>query len=127
MLFDGISMVKVMSSPDMVPRNAPGIRPIMPEPAKLIEPITVEPLWVSCHVIAPMSACPIMLPGPIELLESDPVPAHVPANDAEAAGVVVMDGAVEELAPHAAANDAITITMSAFVILPSFFYLETTS
>ena len=67
MLLVGMSIAKVMSSPDMVPRKDPGIRPCMPEPEKLIEPVTVEPFCVSVQVIVPMSVCPIMLPAPSEL------------------------------------------------------------
>ena len=55
MLLDGMSIVKVMSSPDIVPRKDPGIRPCMPAPEKLIEPVTVDPFCVSCQVIVPMS------------------------------------------------------------------------
>ena len=76
MLLIGMSIVKVISSPDIVPEKAPGIRPGMP--AKLIEPVTVDPLCVSGHVIVPMPAWPIRLPAPIELLESEPLPAQVP-------------------------------------------------
>ena len=73
----------------------------MPEPAKLIAPETVDPVCVSCQVMAPMSACPIMLPGPTELLESDAVPAHVPATEAETA-----EGDMDALLPQAAVNEA---------------------
>ena len=111
MLLAGMSIANVMSSPDMVPRKDPGVRPCMPEPEKLIGPVTVDPFSVSCHVIEPISACPIMLPAPIELLESDPMPAHVPAMDP--------DGAVEELPPHAAANDVNRTTANALFILPT--------
>jgi hypothetical protein len=59
-----------------------------------------------------------MLPAPIELLESDPMPAQVPATDAEA---IEPDGAVGELPPHAAANHVNRTTESAFLTwLPSF-------
>ena len=68
MLPIGTSIVKVISSPDIVPEKEPGIRPCMPE--KLIEPVTVDPLCVSGHVIVPMPVCPIRLPAPIEMLES---------------------------------------------------------
>ncbi len=63
-----------------------------------------------------MSVCPIMLPAAIALLESDPLPAHVPVMDA---GTVEPDGAVEELAPHAAANNVIRTTANVFCILPT--------
>ncbi len=43
MLLVGMSIVKVMSSPDMVPMKVPGIRPCMPVPEKFIEPVTVDP------------------------------------------------------------------------------------
>src|SRR6476620_6871528 len=95
MLFAGMSIVKVMSSSDMVPRRDPGIRPCIPEPEKLIAPVTVDPFCVSCQVIVPMPGCPIMLSAPIELLESDPMPVHVPVRDAASDP----DGAVEELPP----------------------------
>lgn len=36
----------------------------------------------------PSRMCPIMLPAPIELLESDPMPAHAPATDIGAVGAV---------------------------------------
>lgn len=118
MLLAGMSIVKVRSSPDIVPTKDPGIRPCMPEPEKLMGPVTVDPFCVSCQVIEPMSICPIMLPAPIEPLESDPVPAHVPAMDAEA---TEPDGAVEELAPHAAANHVNRTTANAFFTWsPSF-------
>lgn len=42
MLSIGMSIVKVISSPDIVPEKEPGIRPCMPE--KFIEPVTVDPL-----------------------------------------------------------------------------------
>ena len=59
-----------------------------------------------------------MLPAPIELLESDPMPAHVPATDADA---IEPDGAVGELPPHAAANHVNRTTAIAFLILlPAF-------
>ena len=96
MLPAGMSMLNVMSSPDIVPENEPDIMPCIPE--KVIEPVTVDPLWVSCHVIVPMPVWPIMLPAPIAVLESDALPAHVPAMDTGA------DGAIGELPPHAPAR-----------------------
>jgi hypothetical protein len=60
-----------------------------------------------------------MLPGPIELLESDPRPAHVPARDADA---IDPDGPVEGSPPHAAANDVNRTTANAFFILVTFVY-----
>ena len=113
MLPVGRAIVKVMSSPDMVPVKDPAVRPCMPGPEKLIGPVTVDPFCVSCHVIAPMSVCPIMLPAPIEMLESDPRPAHVP--DIEA---VAPDGVVGELSPHAAAKHVNRTTANAFFIFP---------
>lgn len=114
----GMSIVNVMSSPDIVPRRNPGIRPCIPEPEKLMGPVTVDPFCESCQVIVPMSVCPIMLPAPIELLESDPMPAHVPATDADA---IEPDGAVGGSPPHAAANHVHRTTASAFLTwLPSF-------
>lgn len=114
MLLIGMSIVKVISSPDIVPKKEPGIRPCMPE--KFIEPVTVDPLCVSGHVIVPMPVWPIRLPAPIELLESAALPAHVP--DIEAAGP---DGAVEALSPHAAANHVNRTTANALFILPPSF------
>ena len=76
MLLSGMSIVKVMSSPDIVPEKVPGIRPSIP--AKVMEPVTVDPLCVSGHVIVPIPVWPIRLPAPIELLESDALPAQVP-------------------------------------------------
>ncbi len=96
MLLTGRSIVNAISSPDIVPEKTPGIPPGMP--AKLIEPVTVPPLCVSGHVIVPRPAWPIMLPVPIEVLESDAVPAHVPAM------VVDIVAVVGELVPHAAAK-----------------------
>ena len=113
MLLVGMSIAKIMSSPDMVPRTDPAVRPCMPEPEKLIGPVTVDPFCVSCQVIVPRSVCPIMLPAPIELLESDPMPAHVPAMDADAADP---DGAVEALPPHADANHVNRTTANALFI-----------
>lgn len=55
MLLVGMSIVNVMSSPDIVPRKDPAIRPGMPEPEKLMGPVTVDPFCVSCQVIVPMS------------------------------------------------------------------------
>ncbi|MDP3720099.1 MAG: hypothetical protein Q8T13_20245 [Acidobacteriota bacterium] len=76
MLVIGMSIVKAMSSPDMVPEKTPGIRPAMP--SKFMEPVTVEPFCVSGQVIVPMPVCPIRFPAPIELLESDALPDQVP-------------------------------------------------
>ena len=116
MLLVGMSIVNVMSSPDIVPRKDPGIRPCIPEPEKLIEPVTVDPFSVSCQVIVPMSTCPIMLPAPIELLESDPMPAHVPAMDA---GDVGPDGDIDALPPHAAANPVNRTIANTLFTLPT--------
>lgn len=55
MLLVGMSIVNVMSSPDIVPTKDPGIRPCIPEPEKLIGPVTADPFCVSCQVIVPMS------------------------------------------------------------------------
>lgn len=117
MLPVGKSIVKVMSSPDMVPTKDPAVRFCMPEPEKLMGPVTMDPFCVSSHVIVPMSVCPIMLPAPIELLESDPRPAHVPVTDIEAVGP---DGAVGELPPHAAANHVNRTTAIALFIVDTF-------
>jgi len=97
MLPPGISIVKAISSPVMMPEKAPGIRPCMPE--KLMEPVTVDPACVSGHVIVPMPVWPITLPAPMDTDESDALPAHVPAMVA-----VVPDGDIMEFPPHAAAN-----------------------
>ena len=113
MLPVGRSIVKVMSSPDMVPRKDPAVRPCMPEPEKLIGPVTMDPFCVSCHVIVPMSICPIMLPAPSELLESNPMPDHIPAMDADGDEP---DGAVEALPLHAAANQVNRTTANVFFI-----------
>ena len=101
MLPAAMAIVNVMSSPDIVPWKLPGVRPCMPEPAKFIAPETVDPFCVSCQVMAPMSACPIILLCPSEMLESVPLPAHVPAMEADAD-----DGDIELLLPHAAVNEA---------------------
>jgi hypothetical protein len=59
-----------------------------------------------------------MLPAPIETLESDAVPAHVPAMD-----VVEVDAIVGELAPHAVAKDVNNATANIrfmfFIVLPN--------
>jgi hypothetical protein len=81
MLPPGMSIVKVISSPDIVPEMEPGIRPCIPE--KFIEPVTVYPLCVSGHVIVPMPVWPIMLPATIALLESEALPVHVPVMGVE--------------------------------------------
>ena len=114
MLPIGMSIVKVISSPDIVPETAPGIRPCMP--ANITEPVTVDPVCSSDHVIVPMPGWPMRPSAPIELLESEAVPAHVPVTDIGNAGP---DGAIGELLPHAAANDAKRTTASLFFILPS--------
>jgi len=103
MLLTGKAIVNAMSSPVIVPENAPGIPPCIPE--KLIEPVTLDPLCVSGHVMVPRPAWPIMLPEPMEILESDAVPAHVPAIDV--VDVVVIVG---ELAPQATAKDVTRTT-----------------
>ena len=114
MLFAGMSIAKVMSSPDMVPRKVPGVRPCMPEPENAMEPVSMDPFSLSCHVIVPMSACPIMLPAPIELLESDAMPVQAPAIDVDAVGP---DGDIDALPPHAAANKANKAPTNTFLIL----------
>ena len=57
-----------------------------------------------------------MLPAPIELLESEELPAHVPAMDAG----VIPDGPVGELLPQAAVNAASAIAANTFVITSTF-------
>ncbi len=96
MLPAAIAIVKVISSPVIVPENEPGIRPCMPE--KFMLPVIVDPLCVSGHVIVPMPTWPIKLPAPSEPDESDALPAHVPVIDIDP------DGPVIELVPQAAAN-----------------------
>jgi len=76
MLVIGMSIVKAISSPAIVPEKTPGIWPGIP--AKAMEPVTIEPFCVSGQVIVPMPVWPIKLPAPIELLESDALPAQVP-------------------------------------------------
>jgi len=102
MLLIGMSTVNSMSSSSTVPDSEPGIRPGIPE--KFRDPFTVEPVCVSCHVIVPTPACPIMLPGPSELLESDALPTHVPLTDTGVAGA---DGDAGD-PPHAVARPAST-------------------
>jgi len=89
--------------------------PGMPE--KLIAPVTVEPVWVSCHVIALMPVCPITLPWPIELLESEGLPTHVPAADIAAAGE---DGEVGDAPPQAATTDVKRTATSSFFMSATF-------
>jgi len=55
-----------------------------------------------------------MLPVPIELLESEELPAHVPAMDPG----VIPDGPVAELLPQAAVNAANATAANTFFILP---------
>ena len=112
MLLIGMSIVKVISSPDIVPEKEPAIRPCIPE--KFIEPVTVDPLCVSGHVIVPMPTWPIRPPAPIEPLESDALPAQVPVIDSGP------DGAAGELPPHAAANHVNRTTENALFILQPF-------
>ena len=108
MVFIGMSIVKVMSLPTIVPENEPGMRPCIP--AKFIVPVTVEPDWVSCHVTAPMPDCPIIAPAPSVLLESAAVPDHVPLTlDVDAGGVVDVAMPVGDIGvelPHAAEINA---------------------
>lgn len=115
MLSFGISIVKAISSPDMMPEKEPGIRPCMPE--KLIEPVTVDPFCVSGQVIVPMPAWPIRLPAPIEPLdESDALPAHVPVMDVAPVGP---GGVIGELPPHAANHVRRIAANAFFIIAPS--------
>ena len=58
----GMRIVKVTSSAVMVPENVPRIMFGIPE--KLMLPLTLEPFCVSCHVIVPMAAWPIIPPAP---------------------------------------------------------------
>jgi len=97
MLLPGIVIVNVMSSPFIVPENVPGVRPPMPEPEKLIDPATLDPVCVSGHVMAPMPVWPIMLPAPNEMLESEAVPDHVPAIVAVAVGETVPQAAAKPI------------------------------
>jgi len=118
MLFIGMSIAKVMSSPDMVPVNEPGMRPCMPE--TLIVPVTADPAWESCHVTVPIPACPIMAPTPNPLLESDALPVHVPVAevcDVDATGVI--DGAIGESPPQPTATRATTAAANILISLYS--------
>lgn len=108
MLPAAMSIVKVMSSPVITPENAPGIRPCMP--AKLMLPVTMDPLCVSGHVIVPIPTWPIRLPAPSEPDESDALPAHVPVMDIDP------DGPVMELSLQAAANINRTTAMALFIL-----------
>ena len=116
MLPMGMSSVNVIWSPEIVPENAPAI--MLGIPAKLIEPVTVDPFCVSTHVIVPIPPWPIMAPVPMELLESEAAPDQVPFTDIGPDGE---DGIVTELLPHAAPNPIRKIATNALLIsLPSF-------
>jgi hypothetical protein len=83
----GMCIVKVTSSAVMVPENVPRIMFGIPE--KLMLPVTSEPLCVSCHVIVPAAAWPIIPPPPtVAVLESDAVPVQVPSTDVTDPGIV---------------------------------------
>jgi hypothetical protein len=72
---------------------------VAPEPATRIVPENAEPLWVSCHVVAPAVAPGI--PDPIiEPLESDAEPTQLPVNVAVELGLVTP----ADCEPHAAAT-----------------------
>ena len=96
----GSSIVNVMSWPDIDPE----IVPRMPElgiPEKLIVPVTFEPFCVSCQLMDPIPAWPIIPPAPsAAVVESVGVPDQVPVTGSAEPGAV---GAVE-LPPHAAVN-----------------------
>ncbi len=96
----GISIVNVMSWPDIIPEKVPRIM-LLGIPEKLIEPVTLEPFWVSCQVMLPIPAWPIMPPVPsAAVVESVAVPDQVPPADVD-------PGETGELEPpHAAANEA---------------------
>ena len=95
----GMSIVNVRSSPDMIPENVPPII-VLGMPEKLMDPVTLEPFCVSCHVMLPMPDWPIIPPLPsVAVLESDAVPAQVPVTAIAEPGVV---GELE-LPPHEAA------------------------
>ena len=70
-------------------------------PEKLIEPVRFEPFWVSCQVMMPIPAWPIMPPVPSAgVVESVAVPDQVPPGDVD-------PGEVGEFEPpHAAPNEA---------------------
>jgi hypothetical protein len=71
----------------MVPENVPRIMFGIPE--KLMLPVTFDPFCVSCHVIVPMVAWPIIPPAPsVAVLESTAVPVQVPLADATDPAIV---------------------------------------
>jgi hypothetical protein len=91
----GMVIVKLPALPFIVPL----IIMVLPEPARRIVPENADPLWVSCHVVAPAVAPDI--PDPIiEPLESDAEPTQVPAKVALEPGVVTP----ADCEPHAPAT-----------------------
>ena len=71
----GMAIVKLPLVPFIVPLTIM----VLPEAARRIVPENADPLWVSCHVIAPAEAPDI--PDPIiEPLESDAEPTQVPVK-----------------------------------------------
>ncbi len=96
----GRSIVKVMSWPDIVPDSVPRM-PELDIPEKPIVPVTFAPFCVSCQVMVPIPACPIIPPVPsAAVVESVAVPDQLPVRVTAGLGFV---GAVE-LPPHAAVN-----------------------
>jgi hypothetical protein len=84
-IIDPMGMVigKLPVLPFMVPLTIM----VLPEPASRIVPENADPLWVSCHVVAPAVAPDI--PDPIiEPLESDAEPSQVPVKVAVELGLV---------------------------------------
>ena len=96
----GMSIVNIMSSPTIVPDIVPRIM-VLDIPEKLIVPVTFEPVCISCQVMVPIPAWPIIPPVPMMgVVESVAMPAQVPVTD------IVEPGAAGklELPPHAAAD-----------------------
>lgn len=67
----GIVIAKLPVLPFIVPLTTI----VLPDPARCIVPENVDPVWVTCQVVAPVVAPDI--PDPIiDPLESDAVPTH---------------------------------------------------
>jgi hypothetical protein len=84
-IIDPIGMV-IMKLP-VLPFMVPLTIITLPEPATRIVPENADPLWVSCHVVAPAVA-PDMPDPIIEPLESDAEPTQLPAKVAVELGLV---------------------------------------
>jgi hypothetical protein len=90
----GMFIVKLPVLPFMVPLTIMAL----PEPPTRIVPENTDPLWVTCHVVAPAVAPDI--PEPIiEPLESDAEPTQVPVKLAVELGLVT----AADCEPHAPA------------------------